>query len=104
MKKQRNKKRVKLSGFSFPFIMVSMFSFFDKYPFKPTKLPLIDLFKSSLSIDNPFDSSLPSSVEPTTEIQIPQSINDKYLSRIFLSLYVSIPDYNMFTKNYSVKR
>ena len=55
-------------------------SFFDKYLIeKRAKLPPIDLLKSSLSSDNPFDSSLPSSVESITEIQIPQLITGEFI-------------------------
>ena len=60
---------MKLLGFPFLFIIVATVSFFDKSPIeKQTKLPLIDLLKSLLSSDNPFDSSLPSSIESITEI------------------------------------
>ena len=56
-KKERQKrKRERLPGFSLSFVIAARITFFDKYPIeKRTKLPLLDLFKSSLSSENPFN-------------------------------------------------
>ena len=56
-KEERQKrKRERLPGFSLSFVIAARITFFDKYPIeKRTKLPLLDLFKSSLSSENPFN-------------------------------------------------
>ena len=56
-KKERQKrKRERLPGFSLSFVIAARITFFDKYPIeKRTKLPLLDLFKSSLSSENTFN-------------------------------------------------